>query len=76
MNVVMVKFEESKGEWIGTRLVFLWGPGFSVLSRKITRRASSSIWVSLSERPAVVGGNCLQEGIGPVHRKQVLDGSA
>jgi len=30
MNVVTVKFEESKGEWMGTRSVFLWGPGFPV----------------------------------------------
>jgi len=66
----------SKGEWMGTRSVFLWGPGFLVLSRRIARRVSSLIWAVLGERPAVVGGNCLQEGEGPVHRKRVLDGSA
>jgi len=78
---------ESKGEWMGTRSVFLWGTGFSVLSRRIARRVSSLIWVVLGERLAVVGvvlgerlavvgENCLQEGKGSICRKQVLDGSA
>jgi len=44
MNVVTVKFEGSKGKWMGTRSVFLWGPGFPVLlSRRIARRVSSLI---------------------------------
>jgi len=38
----------SKREWMGTRSVFLWGPGFPVLSRRIAL--------------AVVGGNFLQGG--------------
>jgi len=76
MNVVTVKFGGFKGEWMGTRLVFLWWPGFPVLSRRIARRVSSSIWVVLGERPAVVGENCLQEGEGPVHRMRMFDGSA
>jgi len=33
-----------KGEWMGTRSVFLWGPDFPVL-RRIARRVSSLIWV-------------------------------
>jgi len=65
-----------KGEWMGTRSVFLWEPGFPVLSRRIARRVSSLIWAARGERLAVVGENCLQEGEGPVHRKRVLDGSA
>jgi len=65
-----------QGEWMGTRSVFLWGPGFPVLNRRIARRVSSSIWVTLGERPSVVGENCLQEGEGSVRRKRVLDGSA
>jgi len=69
MNVVTVKFGGSKGEWMGTRSVFLWGPGFPVLSRRIARRVSSLIWVSLGEKLDVVGENCLQEGEGPVHKK-------
>jgi len=73
MNVVTVKFGGSKGEWMGTRSVFLWEPGFLVLSRKIARRVSSLIWVVRGEKLAVVGENCLQEG---VHKKRVLDGSA
>jgi len=78
MNMITVKFGVSKGEWMGTRLVFLWGPGFPVFSRRIARRVSSLIWVVLGERLAVVGGNCLQEGEGPgpFGRKRVLDGSA
>jgi len=32
------------------RSVFLWGPGFPMLSRRIARRVSSSIWVVLDER--------------------------
>jgi len=60
---------------MGTRSVFLWEPGFPVLSRRITRRVSSLIWVVLGERLAVAGGNCLQEGEGPVCRKRVLDGT-
>jgi len=59
-------------KWMGTRSVFLWWPGFPVLSRRI----SFLIWVVLGERLAVVGGNCLQEGEGPVRIKRVLDGSA
>jgi len=72
-NVVTVKFGGFKGEWMGTRSVFLWGPGFPVLSRRIARRVSSLIWVVLGERLAVVGENCLQEGEGLVRRKRVLD---
>jgi len=64
----MVKFRGSKGEWMGTRLVFLWSFGFPILSRRIARRVSSLIWVALDERLAVVG-NCLQEGEESVHRK-------
>jgi len=63
-------------QWMGTRSVFLWGPGFPVLSRRIARRVSSSIWVVLGERLAVVGKNCLQEGGEPVRRKRVLDSLA
>jgi len=58
-----------------TRSVFLWGSGFPVLSRRIARRVSSLIWVVLGERLSVVGGNCLQESEGLVHRRRVLDGS-
>jgi len=56
---------------MGTRSVFLWGPDFPVLSRRIARRISSLIWVVLGGRLAVVEGNCLQEGEKPVHRKRV-----
>jgi len=76
MNLVTVKFGGSKMEWMGTRSVFLWGPGYPVLSRRIARRISSLIWVLLGEKLVVVGGNCLQEGEGPVRRNRVLDGSA
>jgi len=68
--------------WLGAgasfdeRSVFSWGPGFPVMSRRIARRVSSLIWVALGERLAVVGGNCLQEGEGPVYRRLVLDGLA
>jgi len=75
MNVVMVKFGGSKGEWMGTRSVFPWGAGFPVMSRRIARRVSSLIWVVLGDRLAFAGGNCLQEGEGPVHRRRVFDGS-
>jgi len=61
---------------MGTRSVFIWGPSFPVLSKRIARRVSSLIWVVLGERLAVVGENCLQEGKGPVRRKRVHDGSA
>jgi len=61
---------------MGTRSVFLRGPGFPVMSRRIARRVSSLIWVVLGERPAVARGNCLQEGDGLVYRKRVLDGLA
>jgi len=61
---------------MGTRSVFLWGPGFPVLSRRIAWRVSSLIWVALGKRLTVVGENCLQEAKGLVHRKRVLDGSA
>jgi len=40
---------------MGTKSVFLWGPGFPVLSRRIARRVSSLIWAELDEKPAVVG---------------------
>jgi len=66
----------SKGEWMSIRSVFLWGPSFPVLSRRIARKVSSLIWVVPGERQAVVGENCLQEGEGPVHRKRAFDGSA
>jgi len=54
----------SKGAWMGTRSVFLWRPGFPVLSRRIIRRVFSLIWIILGKRLAVVGENCLQEGEG------------
>jgi len=74
MNVVTVKYgsPKSKEEWMGARLVFLWETVFSVVNRRIARRVSSLIWVALGEKIAIVGGNCLQEGKGPVHRKRVL----
>jgi len=72
MKVVTVKFGGSKGEWMDIRSVFLWGFGFSGMSRRIARRVSSLIWVVLDERLAVVG-NCLQGG--EVHRRRVLGGS-
>jgi len=50
------------------RSVFLWGPGFPVMNKKIARMVSSLIWVVLGKSLAVVGENCLQEGEGPVHR--------
>jgi len=52
---------------MGIRSVFLWGLGFPVMSRRISRRVSSLIWVVLGEKLAVVGENCLQEGKEPVH---------
>jgi len=55
---------------MGTRSVFLWRPGFPVLSRRIARRVSSLIWIVLGERLAVVEGNCLQNGKGPVHNRR------
>jgi len=62
---------------MGIRSVFLWGPGFPLLSRtRIARRVSFLVWVVLGERLAVVGENYLQEGEGPVSRKRVLDGLA
>jgi len=76
MNVFTIKFGGSKGEWMGTGSVFLWGPGFPVLSRMIASRISSLIWVVLGERLAVVEENCLQEGEEPVYRKRVFAGSA
>jgi len=73
MKVVTVKFGGSKGEWMGIRTVFLWGLGFPVMSRSITRRKLSFlIWVVLDERLAVVRGNCLQGGERPVHRRRML----
>jgi len=53
-----------KAEWVGTRSVFLWGPGFSALNRRIVRWVSSVIWIVLGENLAVVGKNYLQEGKG------------
>jgi len=38
MNVVTVKFGGYKGEWMCTRSVFPWEPGFPVLNRSIVRR--------------------------------------
>jgi len=35
MNMVTVKFGGPRG-WMDTRSVFFWGPGFPVLSRRIT----------------------------------------
>jgi len=75
MNVITVNPWESKGERMGTRPAFPWGPGFPVLSRRIARKVSSSIWAALCERLAAIGESCLQEGEGPVDRKRVLDGS-
>jgi len=70
MNMVMVKFGTgSKREWMGTRSVSPWGPGFPLISRRIARRVSSLIWVVLGKRLAAAGGNCLQGGEGPVHRR-------
>jgi len=34
MNVVTVKFGDSKGEWMGTRSVFLLGAWFSCVEQK------------------------------------------
>jgi len=65
-----------KEEWMSTRSVFSCGPSFPVMNRRIARRVSSLIWVVLGERLAVAGGNCLQEGKGPVYRRRMLDGSA
>jgi len=45
------------------------------MNRRIARRVSSLIWVVLGERLAIVEGNSLQVGEGPVHRRRVLDGS-
>jgi len=59
----------------GHKIRFSLEAGFLVLSRRIAKRVSSLIWVSLGERPAAARENCLQEGEGPVHRKRVLDGS-
>jgi len=53
MNVVTMKFWGPKGEWMGTRSVFLWAPSFPVLSRRIARRVFSLIWVVLGERLAL-----------------------
>jgi len=72
MKVVIMKFGGSKGERMGIRSVFLWGLAFLVMSRRIARRVSSLVCVVLSERLAVVGGNCLQRGVRPVRRRQVL----
>jgi len=80
MNVVTVKFGRVQVEVDGHKISFSLGPGLPLLSRTIARtiarRVSSLIWVVLGERRAVVRGNCLQEGEGPVRRKRVLDGSA
>jgi len=74
-NVVTAKFGALKGsEWMGTRSVFLWEPGFPVMNRRIARRVSSLIWVVQGKTLAVVGGNCLQGHGGPIHRRQVLGG--
>jgi len=72
MKMFTVKFGGSKGEWMGIRSVFLWGLGFPVMSGRIARRVSSLIWVVLSERQAVVGGNCLQGGVGRVKRRDLF----
>jgi len=45
------------------------------MSKRITSRVSSLLWAVLGERLAVVGGNYLQEGKGPVYRRRVLGGS-
>jgi len=76
MNVVMVKFGGSKGEWVGTRSVFLLGTWFSCVEQKDRQEGFFFNLGLLGERPTVAVGNCLQEGEGPVHRKRVLDGSA
>jgi len=58
----------------GHKTSFSLGPGFPVMNRRIARRVSSLIRDIRGERIAVAGGNCLQEGEGPVHRRRVLDG--
>jgi len=77
MKVVTVKFGrgEVQGERLGIKSVFFWGFGFSVISRRIARRVSSLAGLYWTKRLAVVGGSCLQEGEGPVHRRRVLGGS-
>jgi len=49
-------WERSKGEWLGTRSVFLWGPGFPVLNRRTARRVSSLIWVVLGKETSCCRG--------------------
>jgi len=72
INVVTVKFVGSKGKWMGTRSVFLWGPGFRVINRRITRRIFL-IWVLLGERlAAVIGKNCLWKAKGPFIESEYL----
>jgi len=60
----------------GHKISFSLVAWFSCVEQKIVRRVSSLIWVVLGERLAVVGGNCMQKGEGPVHRRRVLDGSS
>jgi len=54
---------------VADKISFSLGFGFPVMSRRIAMRVFSLIWVVLDERLAVVGGNCLQAGEEPVHRR-------
>jgi len=72
MKVIMVKFGGPKGERMDIRSVFLWGTWFSCNEQKDRQEG---LFYNLGERLAVVGGNYLQGGKGPVHRRRVLDGS-
>jgi len=37
-----------KGEWVGIKAFLLWGFGFPVTNRRISRGTFSSVWVALA----------------------------
>jgi len=43
MKAVTVKFGEFKREWMSITSNFLWGHGFSVMSRRVVRRVFFSL---------------------------------
>jgi len=49
-------------EWVSVKSNFLWGFDLTLMSKRIARRAFSSVWVALYESLAVVGKNYLQVG--------------
>jgi len=59
----------------GIKSEFLWRLGSPAVSKSITRKVFSSVWVALNWRPNIVGENCLKEGKGHVCRRRVLGDS-